>query len=80
MSNRKQCRFEGCIKPAYSRELCNTHYQQWYRGAELTPLRQRKPDVVGLGTDAGYVLAMLPDEFLKLCVAEAKRREMKNAS
>lgn len=33
------CIFDGCDKPAHSRQLCNGHLNQFYRGQTLRPLR-----------------------------------------
>lgn len=36
------CSFAGCKKPARVRGLCHTHAMQRYRGAPLTPVRERR--------------------------------------
>lgn len=38
----KQCSFSECDAYAFSKGLCVGHYQQQYKGRELTPLRKTK--------------------------------------
>lgn len=35
------CAFEGCINARVARNLCSSHYKQWERGVELTPIKPR---------------------------------------
>lgn len=35
----KPCRFPGCERPCYARDLCAPHYQQERAGRPLKPLR-----------------------------------------
>lgn len=37
------CSYDECGKPAVARGLCQGHYVQWRRGAELTHLRPKNP-------------------------------------
>lgn len=36
------CSFEGCGRPALTKELCSGHYQQLWKGQKLRPVRTRK--------------------------------------
>lgn len=38
------CSFRECNRPIRTAGLCNSHYGQWYRGKDLTPIKARKPD------------------------------------
>ena len=42
----KACAFDGCDRKSYSRELCRAHYQQWYQGRPLTPIREYRAEPV----------------------------------
>jgi hypothetical protein len=35
------CQVDGCTRPHKARGLCQTHYAQYIRGVELTPIRSR---------------------------------------
>lgn len=39
MTGKPPCTFEGCTREEKSKGLCDSHYHQMWRGAELTPLR-----------------------------------------
>lgn len=36
------CKYESCIRKAYAKELCQSHYKMSLRGEELRPLRPRE--------------------------------------
>ena len=36
------CQFEGCARPHKARGLCQTHYAQWMRGSEFSPIKSRE--------------------------------------
>lgn len=39
VSDRKDCKFDTCARPATSLDMCATHYSQHWNGRELTPIR-----------------------------------------
>lgn len=41
LSHSKGCSFEGCTRAFFSRGYCRAHYMQDYRGAELTPIKEK---------------------------------------
>jgi len=60
--DKEQCSFEGCQRHAYAHTLCNAHYSQWYRGAELSELRHSN-----VGKVCEYDLCDRPASTKSLC-------------
>lgn len=50
IASRRACRFAGCKRVAYTRDLCATHYKQWQRGGKLAPVQQRGLGLLRIGT------------------------------
>ncbi|MGW3753820.1 endonuclease domain-containing protein [Streptomyces sp. NPDC005134] len=40
-TNAKICTYENCDKPVKTKSLCNGHYQQYWKGEPLKPLKKR---------------------------------------
>ena len=36
------CQFDGCTRPHKARGMCQTHYAQWMRGSEFSPIKSRE--------------------------------------
>ena len=36
------CQFDGCTRPHKARGYCQTHYSQWMRGSEFSPIKSRE--------------------------------------
>jgi hypothetical protein len=50
----KLCKFDGCDKPPFTKDLCRGHYAQLQRGKELMPLRYKAPIGSGGVDRQGY--------------------------
>lgn len=48
------CSFAGCGRPHSARGYCVSHYNQWYRGEEIRPLRAVSPKGSGHNGVDGY--------------------------
>jgi hypothetical protein len=62
---RGECKVSGCGRPAYARELCQTHHRQLQTLGKVLPIRPYRPRISGTMKFSGLRLTPRCVELLK---------------